>query len=340
MNCNRPSLAIRRPSSLGAIARAALTAACVGSLCLAQVARAESGPKNVELYNSVVRQAVEQYERGNYEQAKVLFAQAHHVFPNARTLRGLGMVAYAMRDYVEATQYLESAIMSRVKPLEAALETDTRDLLARARGFTGLVHVRATPEDASIKVNGAPARRMVDQTLRLNPGQYEIEASAPGYQSATHLLRIEPGTTLNVDFNLAHAPDPSLAAVKPEAAAEAPGPQLPAAAERSADHSGKTITPWIVAGASAAVAIAGGVMLGIALRDVSEVEHSGPTTDWSKVQGKYDRSPVLSGVGIALIGVGAAGVAAGLTWHLLEPDEADEVALDVSPLGVRLHGAW
>lgn len=338
MNCNRTQLVIRQ------LARALVVCGVLANVWSANVARAESAeqPQNVELYNSIVRQAVENYERGKYDQAKALFAQAHHVFPNARTLRGLGMVAYALRDYVEAIQYLEAAITSRVKPLDSALENDSRSLLLRARAFTGVVRVRTSPVSASITVNGAPARRLIDHAVTLNPGQYEIQASAPEYQPATHLVRIEPGSLVDVEFNLAKVPSPSVPALQPLAAAEAPGPEPEAQPQLpdAEDHLGKTAGPWIVVGASAAVAIAGGVMLGVALHDVSVVEDSGPTTNWSKVQGKYDSSSVVSGVGIAMLAVGGAGIAAGLTWHFLEPAESEQVALDVGPLGVRLRGSW
>jgi hypothetical protein len=81
-------------------------------------------------------------------------------------------------------------------------------------------------------------------------------------------------------------------------------------------------------------------MLGIALNDVSTVEHTGPNTDWSDVEGKYQRSPVLSTIGIAMLGAGAAGIAAGLTWHFLEPDELQPIALEVSPFGANLRARW
>jgi hypothetical protein len=341
MNCNRT---FRITRSITARVRALCAVAVAGAVVLAcSIACAQSvkSPVNLKLYNSLVRQAVEQYERGNYDEAKLFFAQAHQVFPNARTLRGLGMVAYTLRDYVEAIHYLEGAIDSKVKPLDPTLVTESKDVIRRARTFIGVVHVRVAPNDAKLRVNSSPAARTSDGTIALNPGPYEIEASAPGHQSATRLVRVEPGTTLVVEFAL---PDTSVDAALARSAApqsEAPSPAPHIARESQAEVSaGKSIAPWLVVGVSGAVAIAGGVMLGIALNDVSTVEHTGPNTDWSDVESKYRRSPALSGAGIAMLAAGAAGIAAGLTWHFLEPDESQTIALDVSPLGATLRARW
>jgi hypothetical protein len=317
---------------------------CLLSACVfASGAAAQSvkPPANMKQYHALVRQAVEQYERGNYDEAMVLFTDAHRVFPNARTLRGLGMVAYTMRDYVQAIPYLEAAIASPVKPLDPPLIVEAQATSQRARSFIGVVRVALAPADAQLRVNGATATRDTDGALMLNPGAYEIEARSAGFQTSTRLVRVEPGSTLEVDLALPRAATAKFELNRPAAAPEVAGntePQVPIETESA--PSGKSIAPWIVVGVSGAVAIGGGVLLGLALHDVSTVENTPPTTDWSKVESKYDRTLALSTIGIAMIGTGVAGVAAGLTWHYLEPDESEKLALDVSPLGLRLHARW
>jgi hypothetical protein len=319
---------------------------CVLSACVfASGAAAQSvkPPANMKQYHALVRQAVEQYERDNYDEAMVLFTEAHRLFPNARTLRGLGMVAYTMRDYVQAIPYLEGAIASRVKPLDPSLIVEAQATIQRARSFIGVLRVVLAPADAQLRVNGAAATLGKDGTLMLNSGAYEIEARAPGFQTSTRLVRIEPGSSLEVDLTLLRDATPNVA-LSP--AAPAPAPEVVAnsepqiSLETESAPSGKSVAPWIVVGVSGAVAIGGGVLLGLALQDVSTVENTPPTTDWSKVESKYERTSALSTIGIVMIGAGVAGVAAGLTWHFLERDESEKFALDVSPLGVRLHARW
>lgn len=319
----------------------------IGALVLvSSIARAQDVQPRADLkqYHVLVRQAVDQYERGHYEESKVFFSEAHRVFPNARTLRGLGMVAYTMRDYVQAIPYLESAIASKVKPLDPPLVVEARATVARARSFIGVVRVALVPADAKLMVNASPATRAPDGTLMLNPGKHEIEASAPGYQSSTRLVRVEPGAVLQVDLALPHENDDLVAVPRTEPAPEvvaSTAPHMDARLDAEpAQNSVDSVAPWIVVGVSGAVAIAGGVILGVALHDVGVVESSKPTTNWSEVEGKYQRTPTLSTVGIVMIGAGIAGVATGLTWHFLEHDESEQLALVASPLAMQLHGTW
>jgi hypothetical protein len=309
------------------------------------IARAQSLKPRVNLkqYHALVRQAVDQYDLGNYEESKVFFTEAHRVFPNARTLRGLGMVAYTMRDYVQAIPYLEDAIASKVKPLDPPLVVEARETVERARTFIGVVRVTLVPADAKLMVNASPPARAADGRLMLNPGKHEIEASAAGYQSATRLVRVEPGAALQVDLALSReTAGPVARKTEPagEVVASMAPPRNVLLEAEPAQQSETSVAPWIVVGVSGAVAIGGGVLLGVALNDVAVVEHSKPTTDWSDVESKYQRTPALSTAGIVMIGAGIAGVAAGLTWHFLEVDESEQLGLDVSPLGMQLHGAW
>jgi hypothetical protein len=347
MSCNPNPAAITKTRAGLALAHR-LCAFCLiisAVVLVSTVARAQPLKPRVNLkqYHELVRQAVDQYERGNYEESKVFFTEAHRVFPNARTMRGLGMVAYTVRDYVKAIPYLEDAISSTIKPLDPPLVVEARETIARARTFIGIVRVTLAPADAKIVVDASPVTRATDGALMLNPGRHEIEASAPGYQSATRLVRVEPGAVLQIDLALSRATGDTVAARRAQTAPEAVASIAPTGNEQleaaPAQKSDRSLAPWIVVGVSGAVVIGGGVLLGIALNDVAVVEDSQPTTDWSKVEGKYRRTPALSTAGIVMIGAGIAGVAGGLTWQFLEHAES-EVALDVSPLGMQVHGTW
>lgn len=281
-----------------------------------------SAEEDPEAYKQLIRQAVDQYELDNFAEAKALFTEAHRVFPNARTLRGLGLCANSMRDYVGAIHYLEAAIAQRARPLEPAMVNEAQAVIARARSFIGRVRVALDPPDATLTVDAWPAER-VGGVLELNPGTHELAAQAPGRQSATRLVRVESGAELSVELALAPTEVVSTSA-----------------APASAAESDSSIAPWIVVGVSGAVAIAGGVLLGIALNDVATVENAEPLAPWSELEKHYDRSPELSAAGIAMLSVGLAGVAAGITWHVLSSGQDEEVALRVGPGALQLRAAW
>src|SRR5262245_443922 len=64
---------------------------------------------------------------GRWEEARVAFRKAHALYPNARTLRGIGMVAFEIRDYVDAARQLELAL---AEPRRALDETQRREVSA------------------------------------------------------------------------------------------------------------------------------------------------------------------------------------------------------------------
>src|SRR5688572_888187 len=55
-------------------------------------------------YKRAVEEALKEYGLGHFEEARSLFRRAHGIYPNARTLRGLGMVEFELRHYVRAAQ--------------------------------------------------------------------------------------------------------------------------------------------------------------------------------------------------------------------------------------------
>ena len=95
--------------------------------------------------------------------------------------------------------------------------------------------------------------------------------------------------------------------------------------------------PWIVVGVSSAAAITGGILMALAdgVRNVepgpgeivtstTQREHE---SDWEGASGRWN-------AGIALVGIGAAGITAGLTWWLLKPKGEPSVWLTPTPNGV------
>src|SRR5689334_17255091 len=53
-------------------------------------------------YSQVLAEAVAEYQRGNWAEARSLFTKVHRMKPSARSLRGLAMASFEGRWYVEA----------------------------------------------------------------------------------------------------------------------------------------------------------------------------------------------------------------------------------------------
>lgn len=123
----------------------------------------------------------------------------------------------------------------------------------------------------------------------------------------------------------------------PPAEATAPPPPEPEPAT-APEGRGSELAPWIVIGVSGAVLVTGGVMLALAMSDISTVENAADGTRWAEIRDAHDRAPTLSGLGIGLAAAGAAGVAVGAMWLGMNDGNGAEIRLGLYPGGVQVGG--
>lgn len=72
--------------------------------------------------------------------------------------------------------------------------------------------------------------------------------------------------------------------------------------------------PWIVAGIGGAIAVTGGILMGVGAADAASVTGAAPGTMWSDIEGAAGRANAEWGAGIVLLGVGVAALGAGIVW--------------------------
>lgn len=271
----------------------------------AQAAEAPSrGAPADEGFQQQLRAALMEFNAGNFEEARGLMTKAHRLKPSARTLRGLGMIEFELRNYASSAEYLAEALASTERPLTDVQRAEVQGLLARAKGFVARVLVSLEPASARLLVDGIPATGGGE--LALEVGDHILEARANGYVAEKRQLKVAGGESLSVSF--------ALQLLRPSQAAlpASDGDRGPAVMQRS---DGPGAMPWVVIAVSGAVAVTGGVLLGVAQGDVGSVENASDGTRWSEVSDAHDRAPTLSTAGGIMLGVGVAGAAAGLLWH-------------------------
>lgn len=144
-------------------------------------------------YRELIAEALAEYEARHFEEARALFRRAHAMFPNARTMRGQGMAEFELRNYAGSIQCFESALSSRVRPLDAALRAETEQLVARARRFVARVRLTLQPSTALLLVDGVPVQLQPGAGLLLSIGHHSLEARADGYQTTQRTLSVEGG---------------------------------------------------------------------------------------------------------------------------------------------------
>lgn len=153
-------------------------------------------------YRELIDGAVTEYGLGHFEEARALFARAHAMRPNARTLRGLGVASYELRSYLDSVQYLEAALASQANPLKGRLRANTQRLLDRARTFVGTLALQVEPTNAHIHIDGRQIPQSQLPHIQLDLGEHELEATAQGYHTRRVRFKIRDSEPRPLEVHL------------------------------------------------------------------------------------------------------------------------------------------
>lgn len=173
------------PALLSAASSVALSAALCVSTAAAQAPSAD--------YRRVIARAVEEFDTGHWPEARALFEQAHDLYPNARTLRGVGMCAFEMREYDQAVRALLYALAEPRRALTAEQRAETEALIERAMSFIGRYSVTLEPSDAQITVDDAVVSLSSRLELFVPVGSHEIVVRAAGHQTLRRRIDVHGG---------------------------------------------------------------------------------------------------------------------------------------------------
>lgn len=156
-------------------------------------AAAESPASADPIVHAILVEAVAEYEAAHYAEAQALFRRASELAPSGRTLRGLGMASYELRQYATAIVALEAAQAATDRPLTDAQRTHVADLLARARDFVAPVRFRLEPAGATLRIDGVETTLGSEGTLLLDPGRHLVVVDHVGFRSESLDVSLEPG---------------------------------------------------------------------------------------------------------------------------------------------------
>jgi hypothetical protein len=201
-------------------------------------------------YQALIEEALTEYEARNFAEARALFTKAHAVYPNARTLRGLGMVSFELKAYAESITSLEAALAAQVKPLTGELRKETQELLARAKAFVARYELDIKPElrSTQIIVDGIPVELAPGQVLTLSVGEHVLQVQAPGNEEQKRALSVRGGEVERIVIELKETPA---------------APLLATSAQPKRDERSVWTSPWLWTGVGAVVA--GGVLTAVLL---------------------------------------------------------------------------
>jgi hypothetical protein len=279
----------------------------------AQAADKAANPNADTPAAQLIGDAVTEYDAGRYDEARALFRLAHQKAPTARTLRGIGMASFELRDYVEAARSLAGALQEEHRPLTEEQRKQVEGLLARTETFVGRFSLRIHPASNDLLVDGQPAPLESDGTLLLGFGHHRITARCPSCAPAEKTVEIEVlgGEHREIEIAFAPAPEPAAPDLSPRTGAPA------AAVLDQPPASPHDVTPWYWAGA-AAVGVVGATVGALWwVNRGNELDACRAAGDRcqneSTVSTERDVAIGLT-VGLGAVAV-ASGVVAALLWH-------------------------
>ncbi len=234
---------------LAAVSSAALSVA-LSALTPSAAAAQPAGASEPAEYQVLIERALSEYSAHNFAEARALFLKAHEASPSARTLRGLGMTEFELKNYGDCIARLEQALASQVKPLDAGLRAQTEELLGRARGFVARFELQIEPPalaGTKLVVDGAPVELAAGQALTLTVGEHTLQVQAPGDREERRALSVKGGEQ-----------QPLSIVLQPQSA-----PALATSAPPARDDDTLWTSPWLWTGVGAVVA--GGILTAVLL---------------------------------------------------------------------------
>ena len=294
-------------------------AVVVASIALGGASAQATDPDTPE-YRDAIALALQEFELGNYPEARAAFERAHKIYPNARTLRGMGLSAFEARNYVEAIELLSAASESPERPLTDEQKAEARGVIERAKSYVSKVEVRLSPADAALAVDGQPAR-LKEGHLVLNPGDYQLRAHAQGRQPVVLTISAQAGRSTTITISLP------------------PAGQGGAATSRQ----GRSAWPYVVGGAGAALLVTSAITG--ALTSSAEDGLRSSCRKGVCDEDARDRGKSLQVTTNVLLPIGAALLIGGAAWWFLDasPAESDRaerqttLALGCVPDGCAVH---
>lgn len=262
------------------------------------------------------------------------FEQAYELWPDFRVLYNIGKVRATLGRSAEAVAAFEAYLEKGGTELPEERKQEVREAIAAQLAHVGTVEVRVSVPGAEVRVDGRlVGRSPLDAPVRLTEGKHTVEAILPGRPLQLREVELPGASKLAIELAFPAPVSPRVAlapAAAPAVVAPAPAPD-PRRRWR--------VVGFGVAGVGALAAIAGAIVAYGAASDANAaralmVEASLPsapaTPDLMKYDAAkrdYDAARTRNQLGWALVGVGAAAAAGGLTIAIL-------------PGGLSFGGTW
>ncbi|MDX2022383.1 MAG: PEGA domain-containing protein [Deltaproteobacteria bacterium] len=293
-----------------------------------------------------IRKGVELRRKGQDREALANFQKAYEVAHTARAAAQLGLCEQALSQWLSAQIHLADALATEsdvwVSKNRSVLEKAKADVETQL----GRVVVAGEPSGALVVVGGDVLGRLPEtQSTFVLPGSVAISVTADGYDRFEENRMVMAGQAVQVNVLLKPSAAKAVLSSKPSAPSD--DNAAPAAVGASAGlaeapasgrEEGSKVLAWSVLGGGAAL-VGAGVIFGVRSSSLASDARNAEFYDAAK----EDSAKSSRTISVALLGVGAIGVAVG-AFLFFRTGENTQVALAPASHGegasVSMKGTW
>jgi hypothetical protein len=283
-------------------------------------------------YHELITEAVSEFEAHRFEEARALFRRAHDLSPNARTLRGIGLTSFEMRDYVVAYRSLGAALVDERRALSETQRQEVGALVERSARFIGIFRLQLSPPSARVTVDGRPDELARDGTLLLELGAHQLVFAAAGHEPVERTLQVRGGEDEPLPVELPRADD-AADLDHPEETPPVDTPRPPTPGPAPAPDLGPAIGLLVAGGALAVTSvIVGATWWGSQADQLSVCEQAGAgCVNRDELVGARDAA---AGTTVAIAILGGAGLLIGaVLFATADSGPSGAARVDCAPAG-------
>lgn len=307
------------------------------ALLLAMTSPASAGDDDV-----LVTRGIELREKGNDDEALVLFKQAYAMSPAPRTRAQIALAEQALGIWVRAEADLMSALAAESDPWIVRNRDALDGALATIRRHLGSLEVRgANTTGAEVFLDGVAVGRLPAPLLRVEAGRRALEVHAKGFLPAARTIEISAGGVTRETVDLASVQaEPTQ--TPPASAKESSAPPLVSDPGR-----GQRVLGWVTTATGGVLIL--GAITGFLVRQSIVADYNAECPGLGRSQStdctsKVDASHSWQTLSIVGLVAGGAFTAGGLVLVLTSPkrssDRGAHVTCAPGMLGVDCSGVF
>lgn len=151
------------------------------------------------------RRGIQLFDEGDFRLALLELERAYALHPSHRVLYNIAQVHYQLGEYSKALTAFERYLKEGGDDVAASRRAEVEGDLATLRTRVGTLSVQVSVDDVDLLLNEQPFGRAPLDRVLVDAGTLKLQASRPGYVTATRVVKLAGGDSAIVRIDLVKA---------------------------------------------------------------------------------------------------------------------------------------